>query len=89
MGYRPDFLLLRAAYRGLVERPRILSGLVLGAGFAWARLTRRPQVSDPEARAELRSEQRARVRAMLGYGRAPALPPPLSGGGPAFWSDER
>ncbi|MDQ6607895.1 MAG: glycosyltransferase family 2 protein [Actinomycetota bacterium] len=89
MGYRLEFVALRAGYRALVQRPRILSGLVLGAAFAWARLTRRPQVPDPEARAELRREQRARVRALLGGGRSPARAPQLNGGGPAFWIGER
>lgn len=87
MGYRPDFLVLRAVYRGLVERPRILSGLVLGAGFAWSRFTHRAQVPDPEARAVLRNEQRARVRSLLHRKSAATLSPPLVGGGPAFWMD--
>jgi biofilm PGA synthesis N-glycosyltransferase PgaC len=87
MGYRLDFLLLRAGYRALAERPRVLSGIVLGAGFAWARITRRPQVPDAAARAELRREQRLRIRAMLRREDwLPKLLPPLSGGGPAFWT---
>ena len=87
MGYRPDFLMLRAIYRALVESPRILSGLVLLCGFVWARITRRPQVPDSKARAELRTEQRRRLRAPLSGGRGPSLVPPLSDGGPAFWMD--
>jgi biofilm PGA synthesis N-glycosyltransferase PgaC len=87
MGYRPDFLMLRATYRGVVETPPVLGGLVLLAGFLWARLTRRPQVPDSEARAVLREEQRTRMRALLRGSRAPSLTPPLSGGGPAFWMD--
>jgi glycosyltransferase involved in cell wall biosynthesis len=87
MGYRLDFLMLRATYRGLVENPRVLSGLALLSGFVWARLTRKPQVPDPEARAELREEQRIRIRALLRGGRAPSLVPPLSEGGPAFWME--
>lgn len=87
MGYRPDFLLIRAAYRALVEPPRILSGLVLLSAFSWARITRRPQVPDPRARAELRKEQRSRLRALLSGRRGPSLVPPLSDGGPAFWMD--
>jgi glycosyltransferase involved in cell wall biosynthesis len=85
MGYRPDFLMLRAGYRGLVETPPVLSGLVLLAGFMWARLTRKPQVPDPEARAELRLEQRSRIRALFRGARAPSLTPELSAEGPAFW----
>jgi glycosyltransferase involved in cell wall biosynthesis len=87
MGYRPDFLMLRAGYRGLVETPRVLSGLVLLAGFLSARLTHKPQVPDVEARAELRKEQRSRIRALLRGRRAPSLTPGLSGDGPAFWMD--
>jgi len=87
MGYRPDFLMLRATYRGLVETPRVLGGLVLLGGFVWARITRRPQVPDPNARAELRTEQRSRIRALLSGGHAPPFAPPLSDSGPAFWMD--
>ncbi|MGH2867141.1 MAG: glycosyltransferase [Solirubrobacteraceae bacterium] len=87
MGYRTDFLLFRVAYRALREYPPGLGGLVLGAGFAWSRLTRRPQVPDAAARAELRREQRARLRALLSPRARVALNPPLSGGGPAFWTD--
>jgi glycosyltransferase involved in cell wall biosynthesis len=87
MGYRPDFLILRATYRGLVETPRVLGGLVLLAGFVWARGTRRPQVSDLEARVELRKEQSSRIRALLRGGRTPSLVPPLNEGGPAFWME--
>ena len=61
MGYLPSWLLLRAAYRGLVEKPPILGGFVLLAGYTWARVRRLPQIDDPEARRELRAEQRARM----------------------------
>jgi poly-beta-1,6-N-acetyl-D-glucosamine synthase len=87
MGYRPDFLMLRAGYRGLVETPPILSGLVLLSGFIWARIIGKPQVPDLEARSVLRTEQRRRIRALMRGARAPSLTPPLSGGGPAFWMD--
>lgn len=87
MGYRPDFLMLRAAYRGLVETPAVLSGLVLLSGFIWARIIGKPQVPDLEARTVLRKEQRSRIRALLRGTRAPSLIPPLSGNGPAFWMD--
>jgi poly-beta-1,6-N-acetyl-D-glucosamine synthase len=80
MGYLPAFVVLRAGYRGLVERPPILSGIVLFAGWAWSRLTRRPQVPDAAAREELRREQRARLR----RGGTPASSVP----GPAFFWDE-
>ena len=80
MGYLPSFVVLRAGYRGLVERPPILSGIVLFAGYAWSRLTRRPQVADAAAREELRREQRARLH-RRGATAAPSEP------GPAFFCD--
>jgi glycosyltransferase involved in cell wall biosynthesis len=89
MGYRLDFVMLRATYRGLVESPRVLSGLALLSGFVWARTTRKPQVPDFEARSELRKEQSVRIRALLRGARAPSLIPPLSEGGPAFWMGGR
>ena len=42
MDYLWRWALVRAAYRAVVERPRLLGGLVLWLGFAWSRLTRRP-----------------------------------------------
>lgn len=93
MGYRPDFLLLRAAYRMAVERPPLLGGLVLAASFTWARLTGAPQVEDAAARGVLRAEQRARMRALFALRGAEAAPPEIPGGGPAQWavqdSDQR
>lgn len=80
MGYLPSFVVLRAGYRALVERPPILSGIVLFAGWAWSRLTGRPQVPDVAAREELRREQRARLRRRG----TPAAPGEQ---GPAFFWD--
>ena len=91
MGYLPSWLLLRAAYRGLVEKPPIVGGFVLLAGYLWARLRRLPQIDDPEARAELRAEQRARIGRFFRRGGTAQLAAP-DGGGPAYWSttpDER
>jgi biofilm PGA synthesis N-glycosyltransferase PgaC len=87
MGYRPDFLALRATYRMVVERPPVLGGLLLGAGYVWGRLRRRPQVPDAGARRVLRDEQRTRLR-LLARGRrlrAPELPVD----GPAFRAGAR
>jgi len=84
MGYLWRWLLVRAAYRMLVERPPVLGGLTLLAGFAWARALGRPEVEDAAARAELRREQAARLRGLL-TGTDPRRPPALPGGGPAFW----
>ncbi|MDQ3992439.1 MAG: glycosyltransferase family 2 protein [Actinomycetota bacterium] len=85
MGYLPSWLLVRAAYRSFVERPPLLGGLVLLAGFLWARLRRVPQVDDPAARAELRAEQRARLAGLL-RGRRQGEPDQSDGGGPAYWA---
>jgi biofilm PGA synthesis N-glycosyltransferase PgaC len=68
MGYRPDFLALRVLYRMAVERPPVLGGLLLGAGYVWGRLRGLPQVPDAAARRVLRDEQRTRLR-LLARGR--------------------
>ena len=86
MGYLPSFVLVRAGYRGLVERPPVIGGFVLLAGWAWSRLRRAPQVADRAARAELRAEQRRRLRSLLGGGRGRERATELPGGGPAFWT---
>jgi biofilm PGA synthesis N-glycosyltransferase PgaC len=86
MGYRWSFVVLRAGYRMLVERPPLLGGLVLGAGFAWSAIRRRPQMPDADARALLRSEQRERLGSLLTRRRRP--PDPLPGGGPAYTCTE-
>ena len=85
MGYLPAWLLIRAAYRGVVEKPPVLGGFMLFAGYAWARLRRLPQIDDPEARAELRSEQRARLAAVL-RGRAGHAVGAPNSDGPAYWA---
>ncbi len=88
MGYLWPWLLVRAAYRMLVERPPVVGGLVLLLGFAAARLGHAPQVPDPAARDELRREQRARILALArGSMRLPRNE--LPGGGPAFWAGSR
>jgi hypothetical protein len=84
MGYLPSFVLVRAAYRMLVEQPRVLGGLVLLAGWAQAALARRPRVDDGEAIAELRREQRGRLRRLASGG--DVEPDRPAGGGPSFWA---
>lgn len=84
MSYHPAFLAIRAAYRMLVERPSILGGLVLGAGFTYGHLTRALQIDDVGARDLLRQEQRARMRGLL-HGARHAPEQALAGGGPALW----
>ncbi len=89
MGYRWQFMLLRAAYRGLVERPRFLGGLALLAAYADARLRRRPRVADPGAIAELRREQAQRMGALLRMKHDVEPAAPLPDGGPAYWFRDR
>ena len=88
MGYVPAFLALRAGYRMIVERPPVLGGLVLAAGFAYHQLTGAPQVSDTAAVELLKEEQRARMRGLL-VGRMSVTAPVPPGGGPALWAVER
>jgi glycosyltransferase involved in cell wall biosynthesis len=83
MGYLPAFVALRAAYRMGVERPRVMGGLCLLAGYLESAARRAPQVDDPQAIAELRREQRVRMRRLLSGARAGA--DTLDGGGPSFW----
>ena len=85
MGYLPSWLLVRAAYRSLVEKPFIVGGLVLLAGYVWARVRRLPQIDDPAARQELRAEQRARLAGLFRGRGTPALEQP-NDTGPAYWA---
>lgn len=61
MGYLPWFVLLRAGYRMFVERPPVLGGLAIMAGWLAATAERAPVVDDPLAVARLRAEQRSRL----------------------------
>jgi biofilm PGA synthesis N-glycosyltransferase PgaC len=84
MGYLPAFVLVRAAYRMLVEPPPLLGGLALLAGWLGATLCRAPIVDDPLAVAALRTEQRGRLRRLISGGRVePGRP---EAGGPALWA---
>jgi hypothetical protein len=87
MGYRPDFLALRAAYRMAVEHPPVLGGLLLGAGYMWGHLRRIPQVPDAAARRTLRDEQRTRLRLFARGRRLGAEDVPVAG--PAFRAGPR
>lgn len=62
MGYLPAFVVARSGYRMMVERPPVLGGLALLAGWSAATLGGAPQVDDPLAIQALRSEQRSRLR---------------------------
>ena len=68
MGYRPSFVLVRAGYRMLVERPPVVGGLGVLAGWLAATAARSPVVDDPAAVAALRAEQRDRLRRLLSGG---------------------
>jgi biofilm PGA synthesis N-glycosyltransferase PgaC len=84
MGYRPSFLVLRVGYRILVERPPILGGLVLGAGYMLSALLRAPRIDDDAARALLRADQGRRMRRLVVRRTTDTAPPTLPGGGPAY-----
>ena len=62
MGYLPAFVVARSGYRMVVERPPVLGGLALLAGWGAATLSGAPMVDDCEAIAALRREQRERLR---------------------------
>lgn len=83
--YLPSFVLLRAAYRMAVERPRVIGGAFLLAGYLSAALRRAPVVDDAIAVQALRREQRGRLRRLAGG--APVDRP--AGGGPSFWALRR
>lgn len=85
MGYVPAFVAVRVVYRSLVAYPPLLGGLALGAGYLWSSIRRLPRADDAEAIAELRREQRARLRRLLGRGATTVERQDLPEGGPAFW----
>ena len=82
MGYRWSFMAIRVAYRMLFEYPPLVGGLVMGAGFAWHRITRAPQVPDPLAIRQVRREQRDRMLRMLRLRKRQQARP--TSGGPAY-----
>lgn len=84
MGYRPSFLLLRVGYRALVERPPLLGGLTLGAGYGFSAVTGGQRIGDHAARELLRADQGRRMRGLLSRRAAAPGPPALPGGGPAY-----
>lgn len=60
MGTHPLYLLAIAAYR-MVERPRILGGLLIFLGYVGGYLRRQPRYADPEFRRYLRRWQLSRL----------------------------
>src|SRR4051794_26132847 len=83
MGYRWSFLAVRAVKQMLVQRPPILGGLVLSAGFVTAAVPRRPRVDDAAAVALLRADQSRRLR-LLARGRTTSPADGSLGQGPAY-----
>lgn len=61
LGYDPLFQALAAGYR-CADRPYVIGGAALLAGYCWATVRRVPQVLDDDVVAHLRREQRSRVR---------------------------
>jgi glycosyltransferase involved in cell wall biosynthesis len=68
MGYLPSFVIVRSGYRMMVERPPVLGGLAILAGWSSATLAGMPRVDDPQAVQALRREQRARLRRLYAGG---------------------
>jgi hypothetical protein len=86
MGYRGSFMLIRVAYRMLVERPPVVGGAVMGISFLWHWLRRAPRVPDALAIQQLRREQRARMLRMVRLGGATPTRPTSTG--PAYRATE-
>jgi hypothetical protein len=84
VGYRGDFGLVRIVWRGLAERPRVVSGLTMLAAFAWHTVRRTPRIDDPAAIAALRAYQRDRLVGMVRRDHDPTLG--RAGEGPALWT---
>jgi biofilm PGA synthesis N-glycosyltransferase PgaC len=82
MDYSVPAFLIRAGYRGLVERPLVLGGLVQVAGFCWYSLLRAPQ-AEPIARRQLRLEKRGMLLKRIRGVRPSRSPVDLEG--PAYW----
>jgi hypothetical protein len=85
MGYGWHGIVLRVAYRAVRERPPILAGLMLGAGYVSATLRRLPRCDDEQAVQLLRAEHAQRFWTLL-RGGGDLSPDHLDGGGPAFWA---
>lgn len=67
VGGHPVWQLLRGAFQ-MRERPFILGGLALTAGYFWAMAKRVPRPVSPELVAFRRAEQMSRLRRLLGKG---------------------
>jgi len=85
MGYRAPYLLLRAAYRAIRERPRLLGGMALAGGYFSAMARREAIVDDPIAVDAVRAHQSEVLRHLFRRAPSPRVPA-LPGGGPAAWT---
>ena len=64
LGVDPIWQISRAAFR-IPQKPYVIGGMVLLAGYVWPFLRRTPQTAPPEVIAFRRQDQRARLRALL------------------------
>ncbi|MEE8408370.1 MAG: glycosyltransferase family A protein [Myxococcota bacterium] len=61
MGYHPIFMALRCGRRLLVDRPPLLAGAAMGAGFFWATIRGKPVFSERDVVRYLRGKQLRRL----------------------------
>lgn len=82
MGSHPAYLLASAAYR-MLERPWIIGGLCIAAGYFQAAWRHQPRYEDPRFRAHLHRWQFDELKRMLPFngGRRPQTGEPRTGGG--------
>lgn len=64
LGGSPLWQLVRGAYR-MAKRPRIVGGLALLSGYAWAAVRRTPRAVTPELMQFHRREQRRKLKAIV------------------------
>jgi hypothetical protein len=57
---------LASGGKRMLEKPRVVGGLLIVAGYLHAALSRAPRYADPAFRRELRRWQRARLLSTLG-----------------------
>ena len=65
MGYHPLYAIASGAFR-MREKPYVIGGMLMIAGYFWNALKRSPRYDDLEFRRELRRWQMGRLRALVG-----------------------